>query len=221
MQAPVRPRGFSNIARRVESINPDHVIYGLIGINGLVLFMWQTADTYSKKQFMLTNFTTSPAHVMSGRVHTLLTAAFSHMDAGHFFGNMLGLFFFGREVCYSLGPKRFLGLYLGSAVVASLAQVVTQPLLSNRSSLSLGASGAVNAITAFSICMYPHSTILVMFVLPLPAYVVGGLFILRDLWGAVGDRMSSIGHVAHLAGAGIGMYYYRRLYGRRSVFRRF
>ncbi|RHY46983.1 hypothetical protein DYB30_011068 [Aphanomyces astaci] len=219
--APLRSRGFTNIARRLDSVNPDHVIFGLIGANALVLFMWQTVDTSSKRQFMVTNFTTSPAHIMSGRVHTLLTAAFSHADTGHFFGNMLGLFFFGREVCAILGPKRFLGLYLGSAVAASLAQVVSQPLYSSRNSLSLGASGAVNAVTAFSICMFPHSTILLMFVLPLPAYVVGSLFILRDIWGAVGDRNTGVGHVAHLAGAGIGMFYYRRMFGRRSGFRRF
>ncbi|ETV88755.1 hypothetical protein H257_00267 [Aphanomyces astaci] len=218
--APLRSREFTNIARRLDSFNSDNVIYGLIGVNALVMCMWQKADTTAKRHFMVSNFTTSPAHIKTGHVHTLLTAAFSHADAIHFFGNMTGLFFFGREVCAILGPKRFLGLYLGSAVAVSLAQVVSQPLYSSRNSLSLGASGAVNAVTAFSISMFPRNTFRVMFILPLPAYAAGTLFILRDLWGALGNIVQGSGHVTDLVGAGIGMFYFRRIYGRRSRFRR-
>ncbi|RHX98050.1 hypothetical protein DYB25_006501 [Aphanomyces astaci] len=218
--APLRSREFTNIARRLDSFNSDNVIYGLIGVNALVMCMWQKADTTAKRHFMASNFTTSPAHIKTGHVHTLLTAAFSHVDAIHFFGNMTGLFFFGREVCAILGPKRFLGLYLGSAVAVSLAQVVSQPLYSSRNSLSLGASGAVNAVTAFSISMFPRNTFRVMFILPLPAYAAGTLFILRDLWGALGNIVQGSGHVTDLVGAGIGMFYFRRIYGRRSRFRR-
>ncbi|KAF0685156.1 Aste57867_22927 [Aphanomyces stellatus] len=227
-----RTRGISNYARRLESVNPDHVVFGLIGVNGLVWFMWQSADTYQRKKFMMENFMTSPMHLLSGRVHTLVTAAFSHMSPTHLGVNMLGLMFFGREVCAVLGPKRFLALYIGSAgaspssshprrssiftlAVASFCQAASG-IFSSRPSVSLGASGAINAITAFSICLFPHSTILIMFVLPLPAYVAGGLFLLRDLWGATSSNSSnSVGHVAHLTGAACGMAYYRFFFARR------
>ncbi|KAH9162621.1 hypothetical protein LEN26_000846 [Aphanomyces euteiches] len=218
MKSPSLPmvphRRFTNYASRsLESLNPDHVIFGIIGVNGIVWFMWKTADTREKQKFMIQNFTTSIGHLMQGRLWTPLTSAFSHMDGGHFFVNMLGVYFFGREVSAVLGTKRFLGLYLGSAVVASVCQIASG-FTSNRHSLSLGASGAVNAITAFSICLYPHSTILIMMIIPMPAYVAGGLFILRDVWGAMSQSSSNIGHIAHLAGAGVGMLYYRHLFGR-------
>ncbi|KAF0742348.1 hypothetical protein Ae201684P_008231 [Aphanomyces euteiches] len=225
MKSPSLPmvphRRFTNYASRsLESLNPDHVIFGIIGVNGIVWFMWKTADTREKQKFMIQNFTTSIGHLMQGRLWTPLTAAFSHMDGGHFCVNMLGVYFFGREVCAVLGTKRFLGLYLGSAVVASVCQIASG-FTSNRHSLSLGASGAVNAITAFSICLYPRSTILIMMIIPMPAYVAGGLFILRDVWGAMSQSSSNIGHIAHLAGAGVGMLYYRHLFGRGRGGRRF
>lgn len=45
----------------------------------------------SAKQISLDNF-------KSGRVHTMITSAFSHMDAGHIISNMIGLYFFGNSV---------------------------------------------------------------------------------------------------------------------------
>ena len=45
-------------------------------------------------------------HILSGRLHTLITNAFSHRDAIHLFSNMIGLYFFGASVrwieCLSL-----------------------------------------------------------------------------------------------------------------------
>lgn len=42
-------------------------------------------------QISLDNFT-------SGRLHTLITSAFSHIDIGHIVSNMIGLYFFGTSV---------------------------------------------------------------------------------------------------------------------------
>ena len=38
----------------------------------------------------------------SRRFHTLLTNAFSHFDSGHLISNMIGLYFFGTSVSYTL-----------------------------------------------------------------------------------------------------------------------
>lgn len=45
----------------------------------------------SFEQISLDNFT-------SGRLHTLITSAFSHIDIGHIVSNMIGLYFFGTSV---------------------------------------------------------------------------------------------------------------------------
>jgi membrane associated rhomboid family serine protease len=85
----------------------------------------------------------------------------------------------------------------------------------------LGASGAVNAITTFSICAFPSSTILIMGIIPMPAYIAGAIFVLRDLWGATSSGPSNIGHVAHLGGAACGALYFTRFRRSNMHFRRF
>ncbi|KAL7241983.1 hypothetical protein ACSBR1_014541 [Camellia fascicularis] len=51
------------------------------------------------QQFMLKNFTISMKNFKSGRVHTMIKSTFSHIDIGHFVSNMIGLYFFGVNVC--------------------------------------------------------------------------------------------------------------------------
>ncbi|OQR92028.1 serine protease family S54 [Thraustotheca clavata] len=214
MRSPLRP--FNSKRSVIDRMEPEHALYGIVGANGLVFMMWQTSQTWEKKKFMVENFTTSLSHLKAGRVHTLVTSAFSQMSTSHFLLNGLGLYFFGIEVCRLLGAKRFLGLYLSSAVAASLCQIGYDSY-QGRKTIMLGASGAVNAITSFYICAFPHSTIYIMAILPLPAYVAGGLFILRDLWGAT-STSGNIGNVAHLGGAACGVLFYRRLYQFRRFF---
>jgi membrane associated rhomboid family serine protease len=40
----------------------------------------------------------SEESLYNGRVHTAVTAAFSHYDFGHYATNMIALYFFGRNV---------------------------------------------------------------------------------------------------------------------------
>ncbi|GLE04190.1 hypothetical protein PINS_up013101 [Pythium insidiosum] len=196
----------------------DRVVYALIGANVVVYGLWATADTPMMRHRMVTYFTTSARHLDHGHYHTLLTAVFSHADGGHLFTNMLGLFFFGREISYVLGPKRFLGLYLVSGAVSSWAAVQEQRL-ARRQSLNLGASGAVNSITALSILLYPHSTLLIFGIVPIPAWIAGSMFIGRDLYGWLQGSMDGIGHVAHLSGAACGGLYYAYLRRGLRMFR--
>lgn len=55
---------------------------------------------------MAKNFTVSVESVRSGRLWTPLTAAFSHSDGWHLAANMLGLYFFGRDVGRVFGGRR-------------------------------------------------------------------------------------------------------------------
>lgn len=43
----------------------------------------------------------SVENVRSGRIHTLITSAFSHVEIGHIVSNMIGLYFFGMNVWLS------------------------------------------------------------------------------------------------------------------------
>ena len=57
-------------------------------------------------------------------LYTLLTYAFLHGCVGHIFFNMLTLYFFGGDLDMFLGRRRFLTLYLGSALAGGLAALL-------------------------------------------------------------------------------------------------
>lgn len=42
----------------------------------------------------------SMANVTDGRVHTMITSAFSHMNTEHLIKNMIALYFFGNSVSF-------------------------------------------------------------------------------------------------------------------------
>ncbi|KAH7476318.1 hypothetical protein PRIC1_000325 [Phytophthora ramorum] len=225
---------FDSSRRSSRAVSGDVVVLGLISANVGVTIAWMRAQTPPARHpvqqlrsfkpsmaTMLTHFTTSTQHLREGRYYTLLTAMFSQASLGHLGANMLGLYFFGKQLCDVLGHRRFLGLYLVSGVLSSAAAVYEQQL-SGRLTFNLGASGAVNGITAMSILLFPHGTLLIFGIVPMPAWLAGSLFIFKDAYSFATDRQDGIGHVAHLSGAFIGgvYYYYLRRGGFRS-FRRF
>lgn len=142
-----------------------------------------------------------------------VTAGFAHSPIGfqHIFWNMFGLFVFGRDVEAKLGRYEFLRFYLVALVLGnlffalrSLAMPISGPLL--------GASGAVSAVVLLYICYFPRSTLLLFFVLPIPAWVAGVLFLLQDVFGAFAPAVPGqprVAHDVHLAGAAVALLYWK------------
>lgn len=58
--------------------------------------------------------------------------------------------------------------------------------LSNTGTPALGASGAVNGIVTFDILMFPWSQVLIYGIVPMPAILLGGLYLCYDVSGALG-----------------------------------
>ena len=78
-----------------------------------------------------------PSRILDGEWYRLIAAAFLHGGIIHFYVNMQSLFVVGKEVETVMGKWRFLVIFLGSALTASLMSCV----LTN--SISVGASGAI------------------------------------------------------------------------------
>ncbi len=129
----------------------------------------------------------------------------------HLIGNMLVLFFLGRDVEATYGRKEFLRLYLALLVVAALAWVIVEKLTEGPDFVPVvGASGAVTGIVVLFALLFPRRTLLLFFVIPMPAWVVGLLVVLSDIYGAVvNPEGSQIAYTAHLAGAAFAFLYYR------------
>ena len=79
----------------------DKVLYSLIAANCAGFLLWQ-----SHPSLMRQHATVSVSSIREGRIHTLLTSAFSHASLSHLFTNMLTFYFFGREIGQTFGGKK-------------------------------------------------------------------------------------------------------------------
>ncbi len=142
----------------------------------------------------------------------LLTAGFAHAaEFQHVLFNMLVLFFLGRDVEERYGSKEFLRLYLVMVVFASLVWTVVNKLVDSGPVGMYGASGAISGVVILFALNFPHRTLLLFFVIPVPAWVVGVMYVLLDMFGAFGVAAdTNVAFSAHLAGAAFAFIYFQR-----------
>mgnify|MGYP000406887236 FL=1 len=128
------------------------------------------------------------------------TYMFLHGGTFHLVFNMLWLWWMGRAVEESLGPRTFSVIYLGAGLGGALFDVVAAPLLGFNP--VIGASGAVYGIMVAFAMLYPTMPIMLILLPPIQArYVVAGLIGLDVLLLGSADGTARI---VHLAGAGVG-----------------
>ena len=199
------------------------VVWGLVGVNLVVFGMWQTVD----RRFMMDHFMVSVSAIMSGRLHTLVTSAFSQARFDHLAMNMLGLYFFGSEIAQLFGGRWLLNLYLAGGIAGSVGHLLycafVIPWLENiprhrfnarYTPSALGASGAVNAIVLLHLLLFPTRIIMVNFFIPVPAALFGVYLIGSDVYQARNEG-SRTAHAGHLGGALVGAIAYIGLRRRR------
>ncbi|KAJ4816190.1 hypothetical protein LUZ62_028756 [Rhynchospora pubera] len=202
------PRQIRSSKRRFWSyqiLTSEGVILLLIGANAAVFILWRTEDpSFMRKHFML-----SLDNFKSGRLHTLITNAFSHLELDHIIPNMLGLYFFGIQIAELFGPKFLLKLYLGGALSGSIFYLIERVFLvpsdqdrgcNNSRTPALGASAAVNAIVLLQVFLFPKSLIHLYMFIPVPAALMGAVWIATDLQRVFKGRDNVAGS-AHLGGA--------------------
>ncbi|MCO6043991.1 rhomboid family intramembrane serine protease [Aeoliella sp. ICT_H6.2] len=139
----------------------------------------------------------------------LLTYGFLHdpWKLWHIAGNMFVLWMFGRMVEDRYGGKEFLAFYLASIVFAGLFWSLTV-LIAGQQATVIGASGGVSAVLLLFIILYPRVTILFMFFIPMPAWVLGVFIVGSDMLGAFGGG-GGVAFTAHLGGFLFAYLYYK------------
>jgi len=149
-----------------------------------------------------------PQHLL--KAWELVTYGFVHspVDPWHLVGNMLMLWFFGREVEEIMGRGEFYKFYFTAIVIAGLAWLASAQFLPHGggSARLMGASGAIMAVFAVFVWYFPRQTVLLWFVLPVPVWALGLLYLVVDLQGAAGGG-GHVAHVAHIAGGLFGLCY--------------
>lgn len=145
-----------------------------------------------------------------GEYYRLLTGGFLHADWMHLGVNMFVLYFFGsfaERIIVSdaalgfgptIGPVVYIGLYLLTIVIASVATLVTHA--DDPSYSAIGASGAVSGATTLFAIFVPWEFIYLYGLIPIPAIVAAVGFIAYSEYASKNVR-DGIGHSAHLYGA--------------------
>ncbi len=192
------PIGDDNSSRRRFPL----VTYALIALNILFFFVELAGGDAFIQQwaFVPSRFMADPV----GDSLTLFTAMFMHAGWLHLGGNMLYLWIFGDNVEDRFGHIQFTVFYLLCGLAATFAQLAFS-LDSNVP--NLGASGAVAGVLGAYILLFPQGKVRVLMgrsVVPMPALVVIGLWIVLQLFSSIGSitNTADTGGVAYMAHVG-------------------
>ena len=168
------------------------VVLPIIGINVLVFLLQVTLGDAFTSMFIL------DSEKVLMQPYRLLTSMFMHGSGAHIAFNMFGLLIFGPLLEQILRPKRFLYLYIGSGLLAAVVSSFLYPL-------ALGASGAIFGMLGALIYLMPNLKILLFFVLPMPLWIAGILWVGLDIFGIFTNN--NVANEAHLVGIAAGLLY--------------
>lgn len=147
-----------------------------------------------------------PYSVYRGQnVYTIITSGFIHRDWMHLGFNMFSYYAFAFKLEETIGHWQFAVLYFGSLILSDLPSVLKRK--EDYGYYSLGASGAVCAVVFSFILFYPLSKMMIFpLPIPLPALLLGGLFLAYTVYAARQSR-DDINHHAHFYGALAGVMF--------------
>ncbi len=215
------PVGDDNSARRTV----PYVTYLLVLVN-VVVFIVELAQGEAfivKWSFVPQRFLDNPG----GDFPTLFTSMFMHGGWFHIVSNMLYLWIFADNVEDNFGHLKFLAFYLVCGLAATFAQMAVSP---HSEIPSLGASGAIAGALGAYVLLFPRGRVKVLlgfFIIPLPAFVVLGLWIVLQLFSGIGSIMSQadgggVAYMAHIGGfaAGLILAFFLRRRRERAPFDR-
>lgn len=172
------------------------VLIALIVVNVLISYKgFNDLSFFRKYEFHV-------GSIRSGEQIRMLSSGFLHVDITHLIFNLLTLWFFAPVVISYLGDFSFIIIYFGSLIFGSLLTMFFHK--DDYGYRAVGASGAVTGVLYSAILLQPDMMLGIFFVIPMPAYIFGILYLLYSIYG-MKAKNDNIGHTAHFGGA-IGGY---------------
>lgn len=206
----------SRLKKRIKQLwyqlTPGERVWAPILLANVIVFgLWRIP---SLRAVMLRHFASNPASQGVSVYSSMFFSTFSHYSMFHLFANMYVLHSFSSAV-NSLGTEQFLALYLSAGVFSSFTSYAYKALTYSPG-YSLGASGAIMAILAYTCAQYPDSKLSIMFI-PQWQFSAGSaiqVLMCVDLAGMI-FRWKLFDHAAHLGGAALGLFW--AYYGRDKI----
>jgi membrane associated rhomboid family serine protease len=130
------------------------------------------------------------ASSLAAKPWILVTSIFLHGSVSHLLSNIFALGLFGSILERITGTRRFLMIFFGTGILASLASAAFYPS-------SLGASGAIFGVLGVLTALRPKMVVWT-YGAPMPMIVAAAFWFLLDIGGAF--YPSSIANMAHIAG---------------------
>lgn len=174
-------------------------VKNLIIANSVVfLLMWAFGRTDAIRLFA-GYFSLIPADVVTRfYIWQPFTYLFLHGGFMHILFNMLGLWFFGKDLEEIWGTRRFLQFYFFCGVGAGLFVVLGNYLVGTPQIPTVGASGAIYGIMLVCAVLWPDR-IVIFYIFPIKLkYLVMILGALAFF--SLSDLNSGVSNVAHLSG---------------------
>ena len=198
-----------------------------------VVFLWAATRPVAAHDSLLLNWgalsggLTTPqdwvAAVRDGSALRLFTALFLHADWAHLLGNLVFLLIFGLPAERTMGPWRFLVLFLLGGAFSNLAAVLA---IGAPDRVISGASGAVSAVIGAYLALFPRAKLGVVVPLGLflefvkaPASLLIGIWaLLQVIFAYIGPAFGAVAWSAHIAGFLFGIVF--ALFVRAAIARR-
>ena len=196
-------------------------------------FLWATMRTDSAHRSLLLDWgalaggLATPgdwlAALRDGSALRLVTALFLHADWAHLLGNLVFLLIFGLPAERTMGPWRFLALFLLGGAFSNLAAVIA---IGSPDRVVIGASGAVSAVIGAYLALFPTAKLGVVLPLGLflefvkaPASLLIGIWaLLQVVFAYTGPAFGAVAWSAHIAGFLFGVVF--ALFVRAAIARR-
>jgi membrane associated rhomboid family serine protease len=190
-----------------------YVTYALMAIN-IVVFIsyWPMMDDPRAINQFFYDWAMVPVLVtMEGTYDTVFTSMFLHGGFLHLAGNMLFLWIFGDNMEDEMGHAGYLVFYLAAGVGAGLAHILSAPYSEVP---TVGASGAIAGVMGAYLLLFPKAKVDILLIiifyvriLPIPAWIMLGLWFAMQLFNGVGSDPTGggVAYWAHAGGFIIGM----------------
>lgn len=167
-------------------------------------------DPYTQQQIEMPGLQRTPVPVY----FTLLSSMFMHGGIAHLAGNMMYLFIFGDNLENVMGHRNYLIFYLLTGILAGLAHVVSTAFLGHNQLIpSLGASGAISAVLAGYMLLFPRRGVhvwMLFTIITVPAFLSVGIWfvfqLINGLGALGGDEAGGVAYAAHIGGFIAGLF---------------
>ena len=198
------------IRDEIRTHRPPIMTYLLIAVNVVVFILqWLTGPN---QEAVIFEYALIPANLTTSvnlqNIADIFSSMFMHAGFLHLAGNMLYLWIFGDNVEDAMGSIKYLIFYLVGGVIAALTHTFLYP---DSQIPTVGASGAIAAVLASYLILYPQSRVLTFIPLGffmqlrlVPASIVLIVWFILQLFNGVltlsGPELSGTAFWAHIGG---------------------